>query len=282
MAIDCASQKFCTRNLNAIGMNSCLLLFMLTVNICSENNILLLLHVRCAYCDIFDYVCNFRDSKSTGLKCLRDRLAGDELLLWTVETFTMFYQKTWAQRVVIPFIGLGPLFLSIFTFVYDNYSDIDLAYEYYEHAFLNVPVSGIDNQETIEACDAGEQQTASTSSFLHNNDSLMGISTTTVKTSLYRGDECTDIKRTPEEYRTAFIVNVICMCSALMVSYVMCARELIVHSLNFIRKHHWHTKLSGRWLAIVKMIIAGLCVFPTGVVLSPFFILYIGRFQKLC
>ena len=89
-----------------------------------------------------------RDSKYDGLKCLRDRLTGDELLLWTVETFTMFYEKTWAQTTIIPVIGLMPLIMSIFTFVYDNYSDIDLAIEYYNHAYNNtLPVN-----ENIPLC----------------------------------------------------------------------------------------------------------------------------------
>ena len=32
-----------------------------------------------------------RASKFAGLSCLRRQLTGDELLMWTIETFTMFY-----------------------------------------------------------------------------------------------------------------------------------------------------------------------------------------------
>ncbi len=39
-------------------------------------------------------------SKVAGLSCLRRQLTGDELLMWTIETFTMFYEKTFAQRTV--------------------------------------------------------------------------------------------------------------------------------------------------------------------------------------
>ncbi len=41
-----------------------------------------------------------RSSKVAGLSCLRRQLTGDELLMWTIETFTMFYEKTFAQRTV--------------------------------------------------------------------------------------------------------------------------------------------------------------------------------------
>ena len=30
-----------------------------------------------------------------GLNCLRDQLTGDELLVWTIETFNMFYKKVY-------------------------------------------------------------------------------------------------------------------------------------------------------------------------------------------
>ena len=58
--------------------------------------------------------------------------------MWTIETFTMFYPKTFAQRNVIPILGLIPLFISISTFVYDYYSDIELTLEYYESSSLGL------------------------------------------------------------------------------------------------------------------------------------------------
>lgn len=72
-----------------------------------------------------------------GLTCLRKQLTGDELLMWTVETFTMFYDKTFAAKTVIPLLGLVPLLLSIATFVYDYYSDIELTLEYYSRSSFN-------------------------------------------------------------------------------------------------------------------------------------------------
>ncbi len=68
-----------------------------------------------------EYECH-RTNKNAGLACLRRQLTGDELLMWTIETFTMFYDKTFAQKNVIPMLGLIPLFLSISTFIYDYYS----------------------------------------------------------------------------------------------------------------------------------------------------------------
>ena len=50
------------------------------------------------------------------------QLTGDELLMWTIETFNAFYPQTFAQKYFIPLMGLFPLLLSIATFVYDYYS----------------------------------------------------------------------------------------------------------------------------------------------------------------
>ena len=39
-----------------------------------------------------EYECH-KESKVAGLNCLRNQLTGDELLVWTIETFNMFYKK---------------------------------------------------------------------------------------------------------------------------------------------------------------------------------------------
>ena len=39
-----------------------------------------------------EYKCH-QASKEAGLNCLRNQLTGDELLVWTIETFNMFYPK---------------------------------------------------------------------------------------------------------------------------------------------------------------------------------------------
>ena len=64
---------------------------------------------------------------------MRQQLNGDEILVWTIDTFTMFYHKTWAQSVIFPLLGLIPLLLSIASFVYDYYSDVELTIEYYKN-----------------------------------------------------------------------------------------------------------------------------------------------------
>ena len=214
----------------------------------------------------------FRDSKYDGLKCLRDRLTGDELLLWTVETFTMFYEKTWAQTTIIPVIGLMPLIMSIFTFVYDNYSDIDLAIEYYNHAYNNTSLVN----ENISPC--------STTNSLVNTLQISSNPTSNSncdekKDFLYPtdGNECTDIERTPSEYQAAFITNVVCMASAMLVSYVMCVRELLHHFFTYINKCKWRRQISKKLFMFIKFVIGGICVVPVGPVLAPFFILYIGK-----
>ena len=42
--------------------------------------------------DSQEFECH-RASKFAGLSCLRRQLTGDELLMWTIETFTMFYDR---------------------------------------------------------------------------------------------------------------------------------------------------------------------------------------------
>jgi hypothetical protein len=215
---------------------------------------------------------------------LRDRLTGDELLLWTVETFTMFYDKTWAQRSIIPVIGLMPLLISIFTFVYDNYSDIDLALEYYGHAFNDssneYSTSGINNS----LCKPLKQIIESTQSL--SNQVTLNITSDSKceypNTWLFAteaqvdGNKCQDITRTPAEYRTAFITNVACMALAMLVSYVMCVRELLHHSFIYMRKHRWRKLVSNKFFIFLEFVVGGICLFPIGPILAPFFILYIG------
>ena len=215
------------------------------------------------------------------MKCLRDRLTGDELLLWTVETFTMFYEKTWAQRSIIPIIGLGPLILSIFSFVYDNYSDIELATEYYDHGYSNDYLSGSSNNTLCQNAYNTNQEISTENQLLFNttSESICDEATTTRKPSLLYAtgqQNCTDITRTPSEYRTAFITNIVCMCSAMLVSYVMCVRELLHHSFNYMKRHRWEQCISEGLFTFVKLAVGGVCVFPIGLILAPFFILYIG------
>ena len=86
-----------------------------------------------------------------GLNCLRNQLTGDELLVWTIETFNMFYKKvnisssekyyfencfqTWYGKKILPMFYTLPLIYSYFSFIYDNYSDILLSYNYYKAAY---------------------------------------------------------------------------------------------------------------------------------------------------
>ena len=221
-------------------------------------------------------ILRFRESKYDGLKCLRDRLTGDELLLWTVETFTMFYDKTWAQRSIIPVIGLMPLLISIFTFVYDNYSDIDLAIEYYEHAY-NFPIptdannSLCDTVNTIVDVSTILTPDAAT----HTSQKCDDFHGFLFDTQAYK---CSDIKRTPSEYNTAFITNIACMTAAMFMSYVMCVRELLHHAFNYLNRRKWRRTVSEKLFLFIKFVVGGFCLFPIGPILAPFFILYIGKY----
>ena len=202
-------------------------------------------------------------------------MTGDELLLWTVETFTMFYDKTWAQRSIIPVIGLMPLLISIFTFVYDNYSDIDLAIEYYDHAFNSLAAADFNSSlcETInQIVDVSIILTpdAATPTSQKCDESNPFLFTT-------QSHKCSDIKRTPSEYRTAFITNVACITASMFISYLMCVRELFHHSFNYLNRHKWRRTVSEKFFLFVKVVVGGICLFPIGPILAPFFILYIGR-----
>ena len=220
------------------------------------------------------YKC-FRDSKYEGLRCLRDRLTGDELLLWTVETFTMFYDKTWAQRSIIPVIGLAPLIISIFTFVYDNYSDIELAFEYYDQAYNPIPHNVSISSNTL--CQPLKHIVDTTSKLLLNTTSDSKCIDQKPFLFTTEPNQCTDIQRTPSEYKVAFVTNIVCMALALLVSYVMCVRELLHHSFDYMNQHRWRRHLSEKFFTFIQVMIGGLSVFPIGLILSPFFILYIGK-----
>ena len=62
-------------------------------------------------------------------------VTGDELLTWTIETFNTFYSKTWFARRILPIFYTIPLLISYFSFIYDNYSDIELSYSYYKQGY---------------------------------------------------------------------------------------------------------------------------------------------------
>ena len=196
----------------------------------------------------------------------------------------MFYDKTWAQRSIIPVIGLMPLLISIFTFVYDNYSDIDLAMEYYGHAFN----ASFNEYSTVGINDSlchPLKQIIQSTQHLTNQVTLNITSDSKCEepnTWLFAteaqedGNKCKDITRTPSEYRTAFITNVSCMVLAMLVSYVMCVRELLHHSFIYMSKHRWRKRVSDKFFIFLKFLVGGICLFPIGPILAPFFILYIG------
>ena len=187
----------------------------------------------------------------------------------------MFYDKTWAQRSIIPVIGLMPLLISIFTFVYDNYSDIDLAIEYYDHAYNSLsavdvngslcnPYNTIVDMSTIIAPDKYRP----TSKKCDESNPFLFTTQT---------HECSDIKRTPSEYNTAFITNVGCISASMFISYLMCVRELFHHSFNYLSRRKWRRTVSEKLFLFIKFVVGGVCLFPIGPILAPFFILYIGK-----
>ena len=190
----------------------------------------------------------------------------------------MFYDKTWAQRSIIPVIGLMPLLISIFTFVYDNYSDIDLAIEYYDHAYnypspfgTNHSLCGPINQIVDLTSTLTTDVPSSTTQKCDESNHFLFTTQT---------HKCSDIKRTPSEYKTAFITNIACMSMAMFMSYLMCVRELLHHSFNYLNRRRWRRTISEKLFLFIKFVVGGVCLFPIGPILAPFFILYIGKIRK--
>lgn len=195
-----------------------------------------------------EYECH-KESKREGLNCLRRQLTGDELLTWTIETFSMFYERTFAQTTIIPFLGLTPLFLSIFTFVFDYYSDIELTAEYYRQSTFNQP----DDYVKLPKCLSNQTANANCTD--------------------YRPETCIDIDRTPHEYRAAFIANVVCLSSPLLVFYCMCSRELLPYVQFAVQKlSHERGKC---YECVLNFLFYPLWVLVS-VPCAPFFILYVA------
>uniref|UniRef100_A0A0K2TNQ1 Putative LOC100882592 [Megachile rotundata] n=1 Tax=Lepeophtheirus salmonis TaxID=72036 RepID=A0A0K2TNQ1_LEPSM len=145
-----------------------------------------------------EYQCH-KLSKEMGLRCLRNQLKGDELLTWTIETFTVFYDRTVAQKCVFPLMALVPVFFSIFNFTYDYYSDISLTLQYF-----------------------------SDSSF--RNSFLVDDFNATLK-----NNHCRNFTPTPHQFFIAFAVNLICITAPLLVFFFMCVWEIqsALHSNGF-------------------------------------------------
>ena len=236
-----------------------------------------------------------RGSKEAGLACLRRQLTGDELLVWTIETFTFFYEKTFAQRVVLPFLGLFPLFLSISSFVYDYYSDIELTLEYFQKSTFAVddatanpggPSQPIVDSQFRRPCHYADfnsthaiilKAASDNCSYTHTASSSSWPASTRSSVVPYAAPtSCMDIERTPEEYRTAFVTNIVCFTLPLLIFFAMCARELLpaVHRLDARATKALPGGLASAFTFVLFpmwLLVAFVC--------SPFFILFVAARQ---
>ena len=84
-------------------------------------------------------------------------------------------------------------------------------------------------------------------------------------------DFCINIERTCAEYRTAFFVNIICICFPFLVFYIMGSRELWTRLKRI--ETHLTSSYAKRLLAVIY--------WPLTVVFAPFFILYIAIRQLI-
>ena len=124
-----------------------------------------------------EYRCH-KDNKIEGLKCMKKQLSGDEILGWTIETFSKFYPKTWYQKHCLPVLHLLPILVTVCFFFLDYYSDISLAFGYYKNSQFALAL---------------RQDYNSTSASADRNTS------------------CSDPEMTPWDFGTAFIVSFICL-----------------------------------------------------------------------
>ncbi len=139
--------------------------------------------------------------KKRGLECLQSQVrGGDEILKWTIETFSLFYGMTFFQRRIKPLLCLIPLLFSFFMFVFDVSSDVQLTLAYYQKGFKG---TNADPEDDLKI----SQETEGT-----------GNSTTTTNADLLL----------PEtgDYRAAFVMNLTCIVLPFFVIFYMCAAEI--------------------------------------------------------
>lgn len=145
--------------------------------------------------------------------------------------------KQWQKRLV--FVHFIPLATSAWA----SFADIELSLEYYRKS-MDV------KEGTIP---------------ITNVTSGTGTSTSSI---------CTDIERTPNEYRIALIVNVTCIILPLVIFFFMCAREL----LPAIQKlDKWCNKNCSPALYYVAVPLPLYALWlVVSVLCAPFFILYVA------
>ena len=73
-----------------------------------------------------------RESRENGLKCLREQLINDEILSWTADSFSRFYEKSRAEKIFSPFMSVCILVVTLVFFVFDIVTDIFLTVEYWD------------------------------------------------------------------------------------------------------------------------------------------------------
>ena len=99
----------------------------------------------------------------------------------------------------------------------------------------------------------------------------METSTFVIKEELLPNPDCTNIQRTPEEYRTAFFVNIICICFPFLVFYLMGSRVL------WQKFQRFENNFPNHFAKIMLRIIYGFLT----VIFAPFFILYVAVRQLI-
>ena len=177
----------------------------------------------------------------------------------------MFYDKTFAQRTLLPILGLLPLLVSLFTFVYDYYSDISLTIEYYKRSSFNE-----DQQNDTESETNG--------SLCPDRPNMQCPKTILALQEIYSSNgTCTDYELTPDEYRTAFLSNISFILLPLLIFWSMCAREMLPSVQS------WDRMISAKVPKCIYFLTVPILLYPMWLIISfvfaHFFILFVATRQ---
>ena len=93
-------------------------------------------------------------------------------------------------------------------------------------------------------------------------------------------DLCMDIKRTPEDYRSAFLTNITLIILPLVIFFNMCAREMLptVKKIDIFLRDLLNTNVNGIGSCLITAFIYPLWLI-TAFICAPFFIVFVAARQ---
>ncbi len=157
-------------------------------------------HDRYSVTEIVHYekVCHPTD-RYLGIRCLKRQLrGGDEILKWTIESFSNKYGYTVFQKWVKPFLCCVPMLISPFLFAFDLSADVQLSIAYYQKGFSQIIEAPTGFNATPQVINSTATTSASSDQYVPK----------------------------AHHYQAAFAMNVVCILLPFLVIMWMCIREL--------------------------------------------------------